>query len=150
MDDKLSCTHILELALDKEKQAYEFYRKAGQTVKDSNAKMLFDLFAIEEQKHIARLEFELIKSGKTTPQTEDILDLNDLDFIVEVTDEMKEIYLDILLGAINKEHESFKLYVSLLAIAETPETRNVLESLIEEEIRHKLLLEMKYNHASAH
>ncbi|MBW8016011.1 MAG: ferritin family protein [Planctomycetes bacterium] len=150
MDDKLSCTQILELALDKEKQAYEFYRKAGQTVKDSNAKMLFDLFAIEEQKHIARLEFELIKSGKTTPQTEDLLDLNDLDFIVDVTDEMKDIYMDILLGAINKEHESFKLYISLLAIADSPESRNVLEALIEEEARHKLLLEMKYNHASIH
>ena len=33
---------------------------------------------------------------------------------------------------------------------EMPETRNVLEALIEEEIRHKLLLEMKYNHANAH
>jgi rubrerythrin len=150
MDDKLTCTQILELALDKEKQAYKFYKEAAETVKDSNAKMLFDLFAIEEQKHIARLEFELIKSGKTTPQTEDIMDLNDLDFVVDITDEMKDIYLDILLGAINKEHDAFKLYINMLPLANSIETRSVLEALIEEEARHKLLLEMRYNYATTH
>lgn len=149
MNDKLSCTQILELALDKERQAYEFYKEASEMVRNSNAKMLFDLLATEEKKHVARIEFELIKSGKTTPQTEDILDLNDLDFVIEVPPQMKEIYLDILLGAINKEHESFKLYISLLSIADSPESINILESLIEEEARHKLLLEIKYNHATA-
>ena len=150
MDYKLSCTQILELALDKEKQAYEFYKSAAETVNDPNGKLLFDLFAIEEQKHIARLEFELIKSGKTTPITEDLLDVDDLDFIVDVTPEMKDIYLDILLGAINKEREAFKLFINLLSIAESPETRNILEALIEEEVRHKLLLEMKFNYAKTH
>lgn len=148
MEDKLSCTQILELALDKEKQSYEFYITAAESVKNSNAKNLFEIFAAEERKHIARLEFELIKSGKTTPITEDVFDLNDLDFIIEVAPETKEIYLDILLGAINKEHESFRLYTTLLRITDSQESRNILESLIEEEIRHKLILEMKYNHAT--
>lgn len=149
MNDKLSCTQILELALDKEKQAFEFYKDAAKRVMDTNGKMLFELFAIEEQKHIARLEFELIKSGKTTPQTEDLLSLDDLDFIVEITLGTKDIYLDILSGAIQKEHEAFKLYMNLLVLVDSAETRNVLEALIEEEIRHKILLEIKFNYTNA-
>jgi len=150
MEEKLTGTQVLELALNKEKDAYEFYKDAAERVKDPNGKMLFEIFAAEERKHMARIEFELIKSGITTPQNEEELSLEDLDFVVDVKPEMKDIYLDILTGAIQKEHEAFKLFISLLFIAESVETRNVLEALIEEEARHKLLLEMKLNYAIAH
>ncbi len=149
MDDKLTCTQILEIALEKEKGAFEFYTDASKKINDANGKMLFELFAIEEQRHIARLEFELIKAGKTVPLNEDMLNFEDLDFIVEITPEMKGIYLDILSGAIKKEHDAFRLYMSMLPLADSIETRNILEALIEEEVRHKILLEIKFNYATA-
>ena len=123
-------------------------------MKDAPAPLLTDSaqnaaeFAIEEQKHITRIEFELIKKGKTVIQEEELLGFEDLDFIVEVTPDIKEVYLDILAGAIKKERESFRAYLNLYSMANTPETRETLEALIEEELRHKMLLEIKYNYAS--
>lgn len=149
MEDSLTSTEILEIALVKEKEAHEFYKEAARSIKDPNGKLLFTLFAVEEQKHVARLEFELIKAGKSIEQSEDLLGFEDLDFIVDITPDMKEIYLDILLGAINREDEAFKLFLSMLPIADSAETRTILEGLIEEEIRHKILLQMKYNHAKS-
>jgi len=149
MSDMLTCTQILELALDKEKNTHQFYLNAIDKVSDINAKRLFELLAEEEVKHQARLEFELIKSGKTVDTPQDILQLEDLDFTIEVTPDMKPIYLDILAGAIKKEHEAFKLFMGLLPLADSQETRDVLESLIEEEIGHKIILQLKYNAISS-
>jgi rubrerythrin len=149
MENNLTVTEILEMALEKEKDAVKFYKTAVTSVKDPKAKMLFELFAIEEQKHVARLEFELIKTGKTISQDEDLLSFEDLDFIVEVTPEMKPVYLDILIGAINKEDEALKLFLNMLPLTDSIETRDILAALIEEEVRHKILLEIKYNRAYA-
>ena len=147
MDDNLTCTEILEMALEKEKDAVKFYKTASKSVKNTKAKLLFDLFAIEEQKHVARIKFELNKTGKTISQSEDLLGFEDLDFTIEVTPEMKPVYLDILAGAINKEDESIKLFINMLPMADSIETRDGLAALIEEEARHKIMLQIKYNHA---
>ena len=150
MEENVTSTEILELAIEKEKESFKFYKDAVKKVDNTNAKIFFELLAVEEQKHISKLEFELIKRGKVvTRQEEESLNMDDLDFVIEVTPESKEIYLDILSGAIQRERQSFKLYLNLYAAtAAPPETRNTLEALIEEEIRHKMMLEIKYNHAA--
>lgn len=149
MSQQKTVVELLELALQREKDSYSFFKESAKAVDEPTVKMLFDLFAIEEERHIARVEFELLKTGKTIPDVDRILDMNDLDFVIDVPPELKSTYLDILAGAINKEQEAFEVYIDLLSTVECEETRVILYGLAEEEMRHKIMLEMKYNHASS-
>ena len=148
MSKQKTVTELLELALQREKDAYNFFKEAADSVDNPTLKMLLDLFAIEEERHIAKVEFELLKQGEVIPDTERVLNMNDLDFVVEVPPEYKEDYLDILSGAINKEQAAFNVYIDLLSNVECEETKEILRGLAEEEMRHKIMLELKYNHAS--
>ncbi len=46
----------LNLALEREKLAYEFYLKAANKVEDAGVKTLFTQLAKEEKGHIARIQ----------------------------------------------------------------------------------------------
>ena len=149
MGQPKTVTELLELALQRETEAYNFFKEAAASVDNPTVKMLFDLFAIEEERHIAKVEFELLKTGKVIPDVDRVLNMNDLDFVVEVPPELKSTYLDILAGAITKEQNAFDVYIDLLSTVDCEETREILKGLAEEEMRHKVMLEMKYNHASS-
>ncbi len=138
---------ILEFALERERQAYEFYIDAAKSMQDKSAKVLFELLAVEEQRHHGQLELEILKTGKVIPDTETLLTFNDLDFTVNVPDDLREVYLDLLKEAMKREDRSFKVYVDLMSKETSPETRNTAANLAQEEVRHKLLLEIKYQQA---
>ena len=149
MDDPETYEDILELALERERQSYQFYIDAAESMQDKSAKVLFELLAIEERRHQGQLELEILKSGKVIANADNILNLNDLDFVVDVPDDLREIYLDLLKEAMKREDKSFKVYVYLMAKARSSETRNAAANLAQEEVRHKLLLEIKYQQALA-
>jgi len=60
MSKQKTVTELLELALQREKDAYNFFKEAADSVDNPTLKMLLDLFAIEEERHIAKVEFELL------------------------------------------------------------------------------------------
>jgi len=47
---------IFKIAIDKEHEAYEFYTKAAQNTKDTEAKALFEKFALVELEHEKALQ----------------------------------------------------------------------------------------------
>jgi rubrerythrin len=52
-------THIpqaLSIALEREKRAYEFYRRGAEEVEDAGVKTLFAELAAEEKNHITRIQ----------------------------------------------------------------------------------------------
>ena len=147
MDNPETYEDILELALERERQAYKFYIDAAESMQDKSAKVLFELLAIEEQRHQGQLELEILKSGKVIADPDNILNFNDLDFIVDVPDDLREVYLDLLKEAMKREDKSFRVYVYLMSKAESSETRTAAANLAQEEVRHKLLLEIKYQQA---
>jgi rubrerythrin len=144
MSDPQTYEELLEFALEREIQAIEYYTDAADKMGDSKSKTLFELLAIEEQRHQALLEFELLKTGKVISNTENILTLSDLELIVEIPDTLRQTYLDILKEAMRREDKAFKVYVDLMAKAPSPETRIAAANLAQEEVRHKLLLEIRY------
>ena len=148
MDKPQTAIEILSFAVERERQSEKFYSDTAKSIDDPNFKKLFEIFAMEEKMHAARLEFELIKNGKTVPNAQQNIKLNDLQITIDVPNHMKKMYLEILEAAIAKEDKSFRTYTALLNKMEDPEVIKTLEDLIEEEIRHKLILEIKYNQIS--
>ncbi len=57
-------THIpeaLNIALEKEEMAYEFYCRGAEQVEDAGVKTLFSELAAEEKNHITRIQAQIDK-----------------------------------------------------------------------------------------
>ena len=147
MSDPQTYEELLEFALEREIEAIKYYRDAADKMGDNKSKVLFELLAIEEKRHQALLEFELLKTGKVISNTENILNTPDLELVVEIPDGLRKTYLEILKEAMRREDRAFKVYVEMMAKAPSPETRNAAANLAQEEVRHKLLLDIRYQKA---
>lgn len=131
---------ILEFAISREVQANLFYRALAESVTDQNIRLLFESLAKEELGHKAKLELELLKVGRSLPKQEPEEDFEISDYIIgDANLEMN--YRDVLTLAIEKEDASFQLYVDLVAAAKDKESKDVLLSLAQEEVKHKLRFE---------
>ena len=102
--------------------------------------------AAEELEHKAKLELEIIKTGKVLPAQEEPQAGPDSDYIVSEDNALLEMdYRDMLLLAIEKEDASFRTYVNLVANAGDEQTQELLLALAEEEVKHKLRFETEYD-----
>ena len=139
---------ILEFAISKEVESYHFYRALARRVDSDRIREVFEELAAEELEHKAKLELEIIKTGKVVPMMsvghED--GGSDSDYIFAAGDAPLDIdYKDMLLLAMEKEAAAFRTYVNLVASARDELTREVLLSLAEEEVKHKLRFETEYD-----
>jgi len=62
IDSTTKVQDALQIAMQKEKIAYEFYKKASKVVDDPGAKKMFSFLAEEEAKHVRMLEEEYEKN----------------------------------------------------------------------------------------
>ncbi len=145
MEQKNSIDEILELAIFRELYAYHFYKALAKLAASNEMKKTLDEFALEELNHKEKLELELFKIGqsvqideKTPEPTEDYI-------ISNIQPELDMEYKDILLLAIEKEEASFKIYVNLANSICDDEARDVILGIAEEEVRHKIYFENKYD-----
>ncbi len=150
MDKSDSLEELFEYAIDREIDANQFYLALAERVDNAEMRKVFEDLAEEELEHKAKLELELMKLGKTTvikvppasPQR---------DYIISDGKSLLDMdYKDMLLMAIEKEEASFRTYVNLAPRAYDSETREVLLSLAQEEVRHKLRFQMEYDMIMKH
>jgi rubrerythrin len=145
MADDNSIDEILEFAIGRELEAYEFYKALAGRVDDENISKVFEDFAEEELEHKTKLELELMKIGRTT-LIRQAPGAPTRTHIVSDTDSLLDMdYKDVLLLGIEKEEASFRTYISLLANITDEESREVLIALAEEEVKHKLRFETEYD-----
>ncbi len=62
IDKTTKVQDAIQIALEKEKSSYKFYKKAADAVSDPGAKKMFGFLAEEEAKHIRMLEEEYDKN----------------------------------------------------------------------------------------
>ncbi len=145
MDKSDSLDEAFEYAIDREIDAYQFYLALAERVDDAEMRKVFEGLADEELEHKAKLELELMKLGKTTaikvpsasPQK---------DYIISDGKSLLNMdYKDMLIMAIEKEEVSFRTYVNLVPRAYNSESREVLLSIAQEEVRHKLRFQTEYD-----
>ena len=136
---------ILEFAIAREVEAYNFFMALAERVQNPEIASVFEDLAKEELEHKAKLELELIKTGKTLPRTEKVT-VPDHEYIVSNVDAPLDMdYKDVLMLGIEKEEASFRTYVNLIPNVQDEESREVLLALAEEEVKHKLRFETEYD-----
>jgi len=137
-----SVKDILDFAIAREAEAYQFYSFLAGKLQDQAMSEVILQFAEEELRHKANLELEVIKTGRTVKQNDNPIDFNIDDYIVDAGDYMQLDYQKLLLLAIAKEDAAFRLYVALAGMAGDQESQHVLMQIAQEEAKHKILLEM--------
>ncbi len=126
---------VLEMAAAREVDANHFYLALAARVKNPRIKKIFKKLAAEELEHRAKIELEIMKSGRVVKQK------NKSDFQDEENDpslpEIKMSYKDILLMGIEKEEASIRLYTDLAAMVSDNDSKEILSALAKEETGHK-------------
>jgi len=136
---------VLELAIAKEIEAYNFYLALADRVEDRQMRKTFKDLAKEELEHKAKLELEVMKTGRTVAVERKPLRPG-RDYILSDDESPLDMdYKDMLLLGIEKEEAAFRTYVNLVASVMDEESREVLLAIAEEEVKHKLRFETEYD-----
>lgn len=137
---------ILEFAISKEVEAYHFYMALAGRVEARKMRKVFEDLAAEELEHKAKLELEIMKTGKTVPIQQTPSGRPDSDYIISDDPSPLDIdYKDMLLLGMEKEEAAFRTYVNLVPNVHDEQSQEVLLALAEEEVRHKLRFETEYD-----
>jgi len=136
---------LLEFAIAREIEANRFFLALAERVDNPQIRKVFEELAEEELEHKAKLELEIIKTGRTIPAVNSKI-IPEHDYIISKDNSLLNMdYKDVLRLGIEKEEASFRTYVSLLATVHDQESREVLLALAEEEVKHKLRFETEYD-----
>ena len=148
MGEMTTIGEILDFAIGREAEAVHFYMAMAERVKDPATVKFFEDLASEELEHKSRLELEVMKEGivaRTVGVVPEASSGGPQLSTAQVAEQM--VYTEALSLAIQKERRSFRLYVRLAGLVSDEELRETLVSLSEEEARHIVALEQKYNNA---
>ena len=137
---------VLELAIQREVEAYHFYMAVAERVDNPEMRQVLEDFAKEELEHKAKLELEVFKIGYILPtDNQSIVPTNDNYNISNADLLLNMDYKDILLLAIGKEEASFRTYINLLPTVHDQQSRETLLAIAEEEAKHKHRFEIEYD-----
>jgi len=136
---------ILQLAIEKEVEAYNFYLALANAVEDHRISVAFEELAKEELEHKTKLELEVIKTGKTIPVEENPARPGRSYIVSNDPSPLDMDYKDMLMLAMEKEEAAFRIYVKLAASVPDKKSQEVLLALAEEEVKHKLRFQAEYD-----
>jgi rubrerythrin len=136
---------ILQLAIDKEVEAYNFYLALANSVADQRISVAFEELAKEELEHKAKLELEVMKLGQTIAVEENPARPERSYIVSNDPSPLDMDYKDMLMLAMEKEEAAFRTYVKLAASVHEEKSREVLLALAEEEVKHKLRFQAEYD-----
>lgn len=139
---------LVNLAIQREEEAYEFYMKASEESEfKSSAKLLKDL-AHQEVTHKQKLH-EALKTGVcetfTCETTEEIEQMDLSHYLVDIPLLPSSTPQDILIVAIKKEAAANSFYKALSELTDSGVHRKVFETLAGEEEVHKTRLQNMYD-----
>ncbi len=134
---------IINLAIDREVEAYTFYKSVADKAKDANLKKLFAELAGEEKKHREFLQDFLAKEGKSL-KFDAAKDYKVGDALPSppITPDLKP--LEGLVLAIKKELEAMQMYTRLAAASTDAQQQMLFNGLANMESTHKARLEDIY------
>jgi rubrerythrin len=147
--EKKDFSAIIDLAVAKEEEAYDFYIGLVSTVENKGTKDTLQLIAAEEKKH---KEF-LINYRESGYGSEGLALSAVVDYKIaehleapEPTSDMAD--KDVYLIAAHREKNAHEFYLSLAAIHPDGKAKNVLLKMAEEELKHKEKMEYHYSNAA--
>lgn len=141
-----SVDEILNFAIDREKEAVEFYSSLAKEATRASLKKTFEDFAQEEEKHVSLLsDISGNKEKIDAYEFKPVTDLKISDYMVEIEYKPGMSMPDILKIAMKREEKAVKLYSTMAEQSDNAEVKKVFEILVQEESKHKLGLESMYD-----
>jgi len=138
-----SDNEILEFAISREIEAFQFYTALAERMERPQMRKIFEELAKEELEHKARLELEIIKTGHAVATGSQ--DLAADDYHIEGEFQFDMGMQQLLQMSIEKEKAAFELYVGLAGKVDDENSRETLLALAEEEVKHKMRFEYEYD-----
>ena len=135
---------IIAFALEKEKEAVDFYSQCSQLTERSGMKKAFLEMADEERRHIQMLE-HFHPDHVEKLKLKIIPNLKISDYLVDSVFSPDMSYQDLLILAMKREEKSVALYTVLAEKGEDPSIQRLFEILAQEELKHKNRLEKEYD-----
>lgn len=141
-----SIDEILEFAINREKEAVEFYSSLSKEAVRPALKDVFEKFSEEEKKHVTLIsDIAGNKEKIDSYEFKKITDLKISDYMVETEYETGMPLPEILKIAMKKEENSVKLYRDLGNQTDNEEAKKLFKLLVQEEQKHKLALETMFD-----
>ncbi len=141
-----SVDQILNYAIDREKEAVEFYESLADQATRTSLKETFARFAKEEVKHVELLsDISGNKEKIEAYEFKKITDLKISDYMVEAQYEEGMPMPEILKLAMKREEKAVKLYGDMADQTDHADAKKVFQILVQEEAKHKLSLESMYD-----
>ncbi|MFC1798743.1 ferritin family protein [Thermodesulfobacteriota bacterium] len=139
---------IISYAIEREKEAEEFYKTISQEEPMSGAKEMLEEFAEEEKIH-QRVLKEFLNKGVVKSldkyKLKWIVDIKRSDYVPDMEYTKGMGYNELLKLAMKREEKALALYNKLLDEAETEEGKKLFKILCQEEAKHKLKFETMYD-----
>ena len=143
MDRRLS--DILDLAIQREEEAYDFYMDIYGVVDDQSVKNTLEFIAGEEKKHKAFLvNYREGNYGADALRMADSVDYKIAEYLEEPEIEENMSSQDVYLIAAHRESRSHQFYTELAGVHVDGDTKSMLLKMASEELKHKEKMEYLY------
>lgn len=141
-----SVDEIISFATDREKEAVVFYTDLAKQATMESIKKTFEKFALEEEKHVELLaDMSTNKERIDSYEFKKIPDLKISDYMVEIDYKQGMPMPEILKLAMKREENAVKLYTVMADKTDNADVKKVFNILIQEESKHKYILESLYD-----
>ena len=143
MDKPLS--EIIDLAIQREEEAYDFYKDILSKLEDTSIKDTIQFIANEEIKHKAFLvKYRKGDYGPDALRMTDVVDYKISEYLEEpeITKETKRE--DVYLIASHRELRSHRFYTELANMHDANNIKEMLLKMANEELKHKEKMEYLY------
>ncbi|MDD4205741.1 MAG: ferritin family protein, partial [Candidatus Delongbacteria bacterium] len=128
---------IIDFAVDREKEAVEFYQELQTKTKFAEMKDTLKDLEMMERGHINTLE-TIRKQGIEKVEVKEVADLKISDYMADIEPAPEMDYENILIVAMKREQKSKELYEDLAGRFKGEEIEKTLLKIASEEAEHKL------------
>ncbi len=147
MDKKVA--DVIQLAIQREEEAYEFYMDIHDKVQDPSVKDTLAFIAGEEKKHRDFLvEYRDGNHGTDTLRMADVVNYKIAEYLEEPEVDTDTRSQDVYLIAAHREGRSHQFYTGLAGMHSDGELKAMLLKMANEELKHKEKMEYLYSNAA--
>jgi rubrerythrin len=147
--ENLNLKDLLDKAIMREQEAFDFYSKLGNTVTDPTAKDALQFLAGQEKKHKEFLvSYKSGNTGSGALRMSEVIDYKIAQYL-DKPDIKKDLDTkDIYLVAAHRELNSYNFYKGLADIQPAGEVKEMLLKMANEEMKHKEKVEYLYSNTA--
>jgi rubrerythrin len=142
---KKTIADVIDLAIQREEEAYDFYMDIHGKVQDAGVKDTVKFIAGEEKKHKAFLiAYRDGKFGSQALRMADVVDYKVAEYLEEPEISKESSREDVYLVAAHREGRSYQFYSELANMHADSKLKNMLTRMANEELKHKEKMEYLY------